>query len=296
MGYAPDRFIPCGIVTLFDPERAAKEVRRLAQNGCHAITFTEHWESHSRPSHSIHSRHWDPLWEACVESGTVVCCHLGTSPRSFALGEDDPVSLMPAVYFQLMSICTFGDLIWTDLWERFPGLRISLSEGDIGWMPYFVQKAEQVQERHSGWTKKVFPDGGSPTSVFKQHVLCCFIDDPLGVDLLDHFNGENVMWEGDFPHADTSWPNGPETAMKDLAHCSEAVINAITHENAMRHFQFDPFKVRPRERCTVGALRAEALGVDVETHVGRLVGDDEDQVYRRTASAVFAAAGEGVDQ
>jgi hypothetical protein len=163
-------------------------------------------------------------------------------------------------------------------------------------MPYFVQKAEQVQERHSGWTKKVFPDGGSPTSVFKQHVLCCFIDDPLGVDLLDHFNGENVMWEGDFPHADTSWPNGPETAMKDLAHCGETVINAITHENAMRHFQFDPFKVRPRERCTVSALRAEASDVDVETHVGRLVGDDEDQVYRRTASAVFAAAGEGVDR
>jgi hypothetical protein len=40
-------------------------------------------------------------------------------------------------------------------------------------------------------------------------------------------------------------------------------VNKITHENAMRLFQFDPFSVRPREQCTVGALRAEAVNVDI---------------------------------
>jgi hypothetical protein len=40
-------------------------------------------------------------------------------------------------------------------------------------------------------------------------------------------------------------------------------INKITHENAMRIFQYDPFSVRPREQCTVGALRAEAVDVDI---------------------------------
>ena len=39
-------------------------------------------------------------------------------------------------------------------------------------------------------------------------------------------------------------------------------IDKITHANAMRHFQFDPFALRPRESCTVGALRAEASTVD----------------------------------
>ncbi len=38
----------------------------------------------------------------------------------------------------------------------------------------------------------------------------------------------------------------------------------MTHENAMRFFQYDPFAHRPREKATVGALRAEAAGVDVE--------------------------------
>ena len=37
----------------------------------------------------------------------------------------------------------------------------------------------------------------------------------------------------------------------------------MTHQNAMRFFRFDPFAIRPREKCTVGALRAEAAGHDV---------------------------------
>jgi hypothetical protein len=41
-------------------------------------------------------------------------------------------------------------------------------------------------------------------------------------------------------------------------------INAMTHDNAMRHFRFDPFAVRQPEECTVGALRSRATDVDVE--------------------------------
>jgi hypothetical protein len=50
--------------------------------------------------------------------------------------------------------------------------------------------------------------------------------------------------------------------MKYLADVPDDEIDKITHLNAMRHFQFDPFSVRPREQCTVGSLRAEASDVD----------------------------------
>jgi hypothetical protein len=40
----------------------------------------------------------------------------------------------------------------------------------------------------------------------------------------------------------------------------------------MRHFRYDPFALRPREQCTVAALRAEAPDVDTSlrprTHTG----------------------------
>ena len=40
-------------------------------------------------------------------------------------------------------------------------------------------------------------------------------------------------------------------------------IDKVTHANAMRLFSFDPFAIKPREECTVGALRAQAVGHDV---------------------------------
>ena len=45
----------------------------------------------------------------------------------------------------------------------------------------------EVDDRHSGWTKHDFPEGG-PRRIFDEHVLCCFINDRIGVKLLDEFN------------------------------------------------------------------------------------------------------------
>jgi hypothetical protein len=50
--------------------------------------------------------------------------------------------------------------------------------------------------------------------------------------------------------------------MKYLESVPDEEIDKITHLNAMKHFQYDPFAVRPRDACTVGALRAEASDVD----------------------------------
>ena len=84
----PGRFIPCGILPLFDVHEAAKEVRRLAEKGCHAVTFSENPAALNMPS--IHSGEWDPLFAACCDTGTVICCHLGSSSRSAQTSVDAP--------------------------------------------------------------------------------------------------------------------------------------------------------------------------------------------------------------
>ena len=43
---------------------------------------------------------------------------------------------------------------------------------------------------------------------------------------------------------------------------SDDEINAISHENAMRLYHFDPFSIRPKSQSTVGALRSEVGGHD----------------------------------
>jgi amidohydrolase family protein len=168
-----------------------------------------------------------------------------------------------------MSIYTLGDLLWSPLWQRFPSLRFALTEGDIGWIPYFLWRAEHTLDRHNGWMRHEPPQGRSPTELFHERILCCFISDRIGVKLLDEFNLDNVCWESDYPHSDSSWPHAPERLEALLAEVPADAVAKITHENAMRHYSFDPFAIRSQEQCTAGALRAEAADVDTTTRSGR---------------------------
>ena len=273
-GSYPDRFIPCGILPLFDVDKAAAEIRRLADKGCHAVTFSEAPEALGMPS--IHSGAWDPLFAAASDTGTVLCCHLGSSSKSSATSSDAPAGV-PITLSSAATAYTLVDLVWADFWGRFPDLRFSLTEGDIGWIPYFLWRSEHVMSRHNGWIKH---EGLTPRQVFEKHILCCFINEPIGVELIDHFNVDNVCWESDYPHSDGTWPMAPEMLAERLAALPEDQIRKISHENAMRLYQFDPFAHRPKERCTAAALRAESPDVDVVTRVGRPADDRDLDTWR----------------
>ena len=261
---APGRFIPCGLLPLFDVDLAAQEVRRLAAKGCHAVTFSENPAALDMAS--IHSGYWDPLFAASCDTDTVLCCHVGSSSQRLLTSADAPTSAKAELGF-VMPIFTLIDFVWAEFWNRFPKLRVALSEGDIGWIPYFLQRAEFIHDRHAAWTMRDFPE--TPRAVFERHLLTCFIEDRIGCELLDQMNVENVSWESDFPHADTPWPHGPEVLLKCLEGQTDEVINKVSHENAIRNYSFDPFTATSRRECTVGALRARATDVDTVTHVGR---------------------------
>jgi predicted TIM-barrel fold metal-dependent hydrolase len=289
-GAHPERFIPCGIVPLWDADLAGAEVRRLAAKGVRAISFSENPAALGVPS--MHSGFWDPLFGACSDEGVVLCCHIGSSSKGMNTSIDAPQSV-PMTLSPVSTMYTLSDLLWADIWHRFPDLRFSLSEGDIGWIPYLLQRADHVQRRHHGWTAHDFPAGMDlPSDVFRKHVLCCFIDDPVGVGMLDQLNLDNVMWESDFPHSDSSWPQAPESLAGMLADLDTDTVERITHRNAVEHFGFDPFSIRPRESCTAAALRAEAADVDTVTHVGRLADESDRDAFREISTrALRGAAG-----
>ena len=96
-------------------------------------------------------------------------------------------------------------------------------------------------------------------------VLLCFISDPVGLELVGRIGSENVCWEMDYPHSDSSWPTGPEDLHRDAtaAHLGTDDLDNITHRTAMRWFQYDPFEHVAREDATVGALRRRAGDHDI---------------------------------
>jgi predicted TIM-barrel fold metal-dependent hydrolase len=258
-GAYPGRFIPMALPVLWDPELAATEVRRVAAKGCHSVTFTENPATLGYPS--FHSEHWDPLWKAVSDEGVVVSIHLGSSGQLSVTAPDAPVDVM--ITLQPMNICqAAADLLWSRVLKQYPDVRFALSEGGTGWIPYFLDRLDRTYDMHRAWTGQDFGDR-LPSDVFRQHFLTCFIADPVGITLRRDIGLDNIAWECDYPHSDSSWPEAPEELARVAADVPDDELARITYENACRWYSFEPFAHRPKERCTVASLRAEAVGHDV---------------------------------
>jgi predicted TIM-barrel fold metal-dependent hydrolase len=260
-GAYPGRFIPMAVPAIWDPELTAQEVRRVSEKGCHSLTFTENPAALGYPS--FHDEYWDPLWRALCDTGTVLSIHLGSSGRLSIPAVDSPPDVM--ITLQPMNIqSAAADLLWSRVLKEYPTLRIALSEGGTGWIPYFLDRVDRTFEMHHTWTLQDF-GGRLPSEVFRQHFLTCFISDRVGVELRHRIGIDNMAWEADYPHSDSMWPGAPEEL--SAVFTDNAVprdeIDKITHGNAMRWYSFDPFVHVGKEDATVGALRSQVAGHDV---------------------------------
>ena len=192
----------------------------------------------------------------------VMCLHIGAGNPAPHASMESPIEAW--ITTMPMSIST-GAADWLNLeaLERYPTLKIALSEGGIGWIPYFLERANFSHARHKAWTNSGFK-GTKPSEVFHKHFMTCFIDDAFGLKNLDDLNEDLVAYECDYPHSDTLWPEVPETLYESLKHLTDTQIDKVTHRNAMNFFRFDPFKGYSRADLTVKALRAKAATEKVD--------------------------------
>ena len=265
-GAYPERFIPMAVPVIWDAELTAQEIRRTAAKGCHSLSFTENPAALGYPS--FHDEYWDPVWQACCDTGTVLSIHLGSSGRLSIPAVDSPPDVM--ITLQPMNIqSAAADLLWSRVLKLFPDLRVALSEGGTGWIPYFLSRVDRTFEMHRAWTLQDF-GGRLPSEVFREHFLTCFISDPVGIQLREAIGVDNIAWEADYPHSDSMWPEAPEELAAEFTRYSvpEGHIAKMTHENAMRWYSFDPFARIAKEDATVAALRRRAAGHDVSTMRG----------------------------
>jgi predicted TIM-barrel fold metal-dependent hydrolase len=273
---APGRFIPLIIIPLWDPNLAAQEVRRCSERGAHAIAFSENPEPLGLPTINDANRFWDPLFAACQETETVVCMHIGSSsvPMKFC---EDSYTLMNMAWGTGSRVSgTLLDWLFSPTLTRFPQLKIALSEGGIGWIPYFMERAEQVIEKQRYWAsqgEQIFDIRTATTTVdasraldldrfdlrqrFRDHVYGCFIDDFTGMRLIREIGVDNVMIETDYPHSDSTWPHCIDLAHKQLAatDLDDEEKYKVLRGNAERVFHFQA--AEPPERQS-GAAPAAA--------------------------------------
>ena len=256
-GSAPGRYIPLTIVPLWDPTLAAAEVRRCADKGARAIAFSENPEPLGLPTINDPNRYWDPLFEACDETNTRVCMHIGSSSNPLVFSSTSPIMMTLAWSAAAGVSGTMLEWLFSPTLQRFESLKIVLSEGGIGWMPYFLERASQVVDKQRYWAQKLNvsfdPDTGEIRlsdaeglsdfdvyQTFRDHVYGCFIDDAHGIENVAALGVSNVMIETDYPHSDSTWPACIEVARAQLQGLNDEDAYRILRGNAQELFGFTP--------------------------------------------------------
>ena len=127
------------------------------------------------------------------------------------------------------------DLIMGEIPRRFPTIKFALSEGGIGWVPFALERADRSWERHRYWSGM---DDLRPSEVFRRNVWVCFIGESMGVEARHHIGVDRIMWECDYPHADTPWPHSQKEVADSLQGVPADEVALLTHGNAERLFRW----------------------------------------------------------
>jgi predicted TIM-barrel fold metal-dependent hydrolase len=235
-GPHPERIIPCQIPWLLDPVVGAEEIRRNAERGFKAVTFSEAPQKLGLPS--LHSGHWDPLMQACADTGTVVNLHIGSSGTSPATAEDAPSDTVGVLFFGYAMFAAV-DWLYSKIPVRYPEIRICMSEGGIGWVAGLLDRLDHMLSYHDmygTWTPDI---GLTPAEVLRRNFWFCAVEDPSSFALRERIGVDNILLESDYPHCDSTWPDTQEVIHREIGWLPESDVRRITWQNAADLYRHD---------------------------------------------------------
>ncbi len=225
------RLIPLCLVPLWDVELAAAEVRRNAARGVRAVAFSELPAWLGLPS--IHSGYWEPFFAVCAETDTVLAMHIGSGTKTITSSPDAPDAVQ-AVNMFANSSTSLIDYLFSGVLVRHPNLKLLYAEAQIGWIPYVLERIDDVWETHRGWSESQKYVSDKPSQYYYRQVTSCFFKDSVGVQNLDLVGQHNIAFETDYPHQDSTWPNTHQVAKELFGHLDDAVAFDIVRGNAIR--------------------------------------------------------------
>ena len=238
-GESGGRLIPLCVVPLWDAELAAAEVRRNAARGVRAVTFSELPSVLELPSIHDSDGYWLPFIEACHETGTVICMHIGSSSTVPASAPDAPSCVrMTMVNFNAQ--LAFADWMFSGLLVRYPNLKLAFSESQVGWMPYIMERMDRIWRMGNAIANIDPLIVEPPSSYMAGRVFGCFFEDDYGIANRDAIGIDQITFESDYPHQDSTWPHTHVYLTSALTGVSDEEAYKVARGNAIGMLDLEP--------------------------------------------------------
>jgi predicted TIM-barrel fold metal-dependent hydrolase len=226
------RYVCTASIPLLRPDDAVAEIERAAKMGFKAAFFPV------APPVGIDDWHtpvWDPVYAALETNGVLLSFHIGTEPHD--------ATTMHGGYYRgpggaLLNYVetTYGGqravtkLIAGGVFDRFPDLRVIVSEGGATWGPFLADRLDEGYRQHASAVRPVLRK--LPSEYLYSNVYASFQHDRSAVAAVSAMGWRNVLWGSDYPHLEGTYGHTQKTL----------------------HELFDDVDDATRRRMTVGAF------------------------------------------
>jgi predicted TIM-barrel fold metal-dependent hydrolase len=230
----PERIFGAAILPLWDPRACAAEIRRVAGRGMKCVSLP------STPGNlpgvkPFPDASWDVIWDALSETGMPAEIHIVSGKNDVtALGATGAsaeifVALAPSTNMTVVATILFSGIL-----HKFPKLKFISAESGIGWLPYFIERADYAHRKHRFWTGSKIDV--MPSELFRQSIFANFISDKAGVEARHLIGVDNIMIGTDYPHTDSSWPDTQRVIKEQMGDIPTEDRDKICWRNAARVF------------------------------------------------------------
>jgi predicted TIM-barrel fold metal-dependent hydrolase len=223
--------IGVGAVPIDDVDWGVEELERIAGKGLRGVMIATRPPEGARP---YRDRIYDRFWAAAEALAIPLTLHIvtGRVRDPFTYHGEAERGEVPASFIELFNEAgpvLASDFVFGGIFDRFPRLRIVLSEYDASWLPILAYRLERI-ESFPGLPRLAKP----ARAYLKENVWAGIIKDPLAARLRYDIGVDRITWGSDFPHPPCTYPRTQEVLDRILADVPAGERHQIVAGNVMR--------------------------------------------------------------
>ncbi len=284
--FAPERFLVTGAIgPCIDMEASVAELNWMADHkfvGVYGPGYLHHSEMPP-----LYDPYWYPYWAACVERNVAIVIHAGygtefgtafpqlekiyndvaaaagSTDREEMFAHADAVSDESRQFFSdflnknVDSRRPMWQMMLGGVFDRFPDLKMALTEIRLDWIPATLTHLDKAFEQH----RDQVPAKRKPSEYWPTNFLAgaSFIH-KSEVEHRHDLGVETILFGRDFPHPEGTWPHTREFLRAAFGDVPEDELRLMLGENGIRFFGLDQARlaeIAKRIGPSVAAIKSD---------------------------------------
>ena len=242
------RLLPQAVLPIWNMDELVSEMTRMIDAGITGFTVTDKPQLCGLPD--LDSPYFAPMWSLANEAGSVINFHIGSGGAP-NLGKESPVAAASsdiywqsfgpqrrlavlATQFYMSNVRIITNLCMSDIFDRYPNVKVVSAESGIGWVPFALEAMEYQLDEMVTDPAEVKLQSRRPTEYFRSNVYVMSWFERSAMKVLDDIGVDNVMLMTDIPHPTCLFPDTREYFASVTEDLDPVVRRKIVQDNGAK--------------------------------------------------------------